>query len=154
MGTDIQHNRRETVVGVLVIAGILIFCFAAFQWISRNLLDATGYILYADFVSASGLHSGDPVEIAGVQVGAVDSITLNDYQARLALRIKDTVTIYEDASATINTDWLIGNGRISIDPGASGEILRPGEEIKNADSPPTIQDMVGQLVAGNLLSRK
>jgi ABC-type transporter Mla subunit MlaD len=46
-------------------------------------LGKRGYILYADFLSAFGLHVGDPVEIAGVDVEKVASISLADYRARI-----------------------------------------------------------------------
>jgi phospholipid/cholesterol/gamma-HCH transport system substrate-binding protein len=112
-----------------------------------------GYVLHADFVSASGVNVGDPVKIAGVKVGTVQSISLADYQARVAFRIKDTVEVHEDASASIETEGLIGDRSISIDPGTAGEKpLGPGDEIKDTDSPLSITEFLGTFLTGDLAS--
>jgi phospholipid/cholesterol/gamma-HCH transport system substrate-binding protein len=118
----------------------------------RNVLGTSGYVVYGDFFSSSGLNIGDPVEIAGVEVGTVASISLADYQARVGLRIKDTVTINDDAIASIETKGLLGDKSVSIDPGNSEKRLGPGAEINKTESPPSLQSLVGKLVAGDLVS--
>jgi phospholipid/cholesterol/gamma-HCH transport system substrate-binding protein len=117
-----------------------------------NVLGTNAYAIYADFFSASGLNVGDPVEIARVEVGTVASMSLADYQARVGLRIKDTVTINDDAIASIETKGLIGDKSVSIDPGNSEKQLGPGAEINETESPPSLQSLVGKLIAGDLLS--
>jgi len=112
---------------------------------------ADGYLLYADFASASGLNTGDPVEIAGVQVGKVESISLTDYQARVGLRIRDTVPLHMDAVATIEPEGLIGDRVVVIEPGNSEQPLGPGDEIEQTKSLPSLQELVGKLLAGDLL---
>lgn len=151
MPTDSKHNRVETLVGLIVIAGVLLLGYIAIGWINRNLLRASSYVVYADFASASGLHVGDPVEIAGVEVGTVESVGLADYQARIALRVKETVRIREDAIASVKRDWFIGDTTIAIDPGVSLKMLGPGDEIKRTESPPSIQQLAGELLAGDLI---
>ena len=92
------------------------------------------------------------VRDCGVEVGTVESIRLADYQARVTLRINDNVRIHEDAIASIEQDWLIGNRTISINPGTSRKILGAEDEIKQTRSPPSLQYWVGELVAGDLVS--
>jgi phospholipid/cholesterol/gamma-HCH transport system substrate-binding protein len=154
MATDSKYNRVETLVGLIVVAGILLLGYIATGWINRNLLRANGYVVYADFASAVGLHVGDPVEIAGVKVGTVESLSLADYQARLALRINETIRIHEDATASIIRDWFIGARRISIHSGESAKTLAPGDEIKRTESPPSIQQLAGELLVGDLTSNQ
>ena len=84
-------------VGLLVFIAILYLMYVAIQFRKRHVLGAGGYVVYADFISASGLRVGDPVEVVGVEIGTLESISLaTDYQALVDLRIKDDVTIYRD----------------------------------------------------------
>ena len=80
----------ETAVGIFMVAGFL--CFA---WISVKLgdVDLFGnptYPVEARFGSVSGLKPGAVVEIAGVQVGKVTEIVLNeeDYEAVVRMEIE------------------------------------------------------------------
>ncbi len=144
-----KYSRAEILSGVAVILGVFYLIYAAIPftgWATQN------YVLYADFASASGLYVGDPVEIAGVKVGEVGSITLADNQARVGLRIKDGVTIQPDAVAAIKTESFLSADRfISIEPGQSAKILAPGETIKKTKSPVSLQDLVDNLVSGQTL---
>jgi phospholipid/cholesterol/gamma-HCH transport system substrate-binding protein len=108
MSSDANYNRTEIVAGIFVFIGILYLIYVAIGLTNCSLTGAGDYVLYAEFVSASGLHVGDPVEVAGVQIGTVEAISLADYQARVALRIKDNVRIHKDAVASIEQNWLIG----------------------------------------------
>jgi phospholipid/cholesterol/gamma-HCH transport system substrate-binding protein len=153
MPTEAKYRPLEVAVGLIVIAGILLLGYIAIRWINRHLLDTGDYIVHADFVSAGGLHVGDPVEIAGVKVGSVESVRLANYQARTALRIKEKVTISEDAIASIERNWFIGDRTISIDPGDSAKTLGPRDEIRRTESPPSIQQLVGELLLGDLTTR-
>lgn len=152
MSSDANHNRSEILVGIFVVIAILYLIYAAIGFGIQNLPGMGVYVLYADFVSASGLHTGDPVKVAGVKVGTVESITLADYRARVALTIKDTVDIHADAIASIERGGLIGNRSVSIEPGSSAKLLGPGGEIMQTESPPSIQQLVGKLFAGDLTS--
>jgi len=154
MSSDVNYSRVEIFAGIVVFISVFYLIYVAAGLANRNLLGLGGYLLYADFVSASGLHVGDPVEIAGVEVGTVETISLADYQARVALRIKDNVRIHEDAVASIERHWLIWDRTISIDSGGSAKMLGPGDEIKQTESPPSIQYLVGKLMAGDLVSAK
>jgi phospholipid/cholesterol/gamma-HCH transport system substrate-binding protein len=92
------------------------------------MLGDESYILYADFASVLGLHVSDPVMIADVRVGEVDSISLKDYQARVSMRIGHDVQVRQDAVASTESLGfaLMGDKRVSIDPGTSAKPLRPG----------------------------
>lgn len=86
-----------------------------------------------------------------MEVCHVGSIRLIDYLARVGLRIKDNVTIHEDAIATIKTQGLIGDRWVSLEPGDSVKSLGPGDEIKKTHSASSLQELVGQLVAGDVV---
>jgi len=151
ISTSMNQKSTEIFVGVLVAAAIVCLSFAAINMGQATLSDS-GYILYADFASASGLDAGDPVKIAGVEIGEVASIALADYQARVAFRIREHVRIYEDAVASIKTDGLIGDKSVSIDPGTSSDPLNSGEPITETRSSRSLHDLLGKWVGGDLVS--
>jgi phospholipid/cholesterol/gamma-HCH transport system substrate-binding protein len=150
MFSERNHNRTEIMLGLFVILGVASLLYVAME--KCNVLASSGYIVYADFATVSGLHVGDPVEIAGVEVGNVESIRLADYQARVALRIQDDVTISEDAIASIKVAGLIGDRLFSIIPGTSSKSLAPGEQITHTRAPRDFQFLLGRRIAGDILS--
>ena len=153
MISDGNYNAKEISAGLLVLIGIFYLLYVAVGAATRKIPVMDSYVLHADFVSASGLNVGDPVEVAGVKVGTVQSISLADYQARVTFRIKDNVEVYEDSSASMETEGLIGDRSISIEPGTAGKKpLGPGDEIKDTDSPLSITELLGTLLTGDLRS--
>jgi phospholipid/cholesterol/gamma-HCH transport system substrate-binding protein len=153
MDSAATYDRKELCVGaflMLVLAYLVYVALGLGRW---RIIEKSGYLLYADFYSVSGLDLGAPVNIAGVTVGKVESIDLGaDYQARVALRIQDHVTVHPDAVASIGREGILGTQSVTIDPGQSGIVLVPGQEIAETQSPVSLQDIIGEFVAGDLTS--
>ena len=78
------------------------------------------------------------MEVAGVRVGHVTSIKLEDASAlaRVTLRISREVAVTDEAMASIRTAGIIGDKFVTIAPGASNVVLEPGDEI--ADTEPSV----------------
>ena len=95
------------------------------------------YPVYADFNSVSGLDKGATVEIAGVDVGIVDAITLEPKSdmAKVRMEIKDGVKLKEDVVASIRAQGIVGDDYMSISPGESGRIIPPGRMNKAYEVP-------------------
>lgn len=90
----------------------------------------------ARFTDASGLHSGDSVRIAGVQIGRVDKVGVTDRRfAKVTFSIEKDRTLPASVTATIKYVNLVGQRYVELDrgvgapgAGAQGE-LRPGATI-------------------------
>jgi phospholipid/cholesterol/gamma-HCH transport system substrate-binding protein len=149
----VSQTRTDILVGIFVLVGTVCLGYLAVRLGKLELLGNRGYILHADFVSVAGLKVGDPIEIAGVKVGRVESIGLADDRARLSLRLEDSVKLQEDAIASIRARGLIGDKFISISPGASDRLIAAGEKIRDTESPPDITELIGKLVGGDLAPR-
>lgn len=147
------QTRTEILVGIFVLVGIACLGYLAIRLGKIELLGNRGYVVYADFASVAGLKVGDPVEIAGVKVGRVESIDLADDRARLGLRVEDNVKLQEDVIASIRARGLIGDKFVLISPGAADRILAPGAKIRDTESPPDITDLIGKLIGGDLASK-
>jgi phospholipid/cholesterol/gamma-HCH transport system substrate-binding protein len=149
----VNHTRTEIIVGFFVLIGIVCLGYLAIKLGKLEVLGNSGYTVYADFPSVAGLKIGDPVEIAGVKVGRVESMGLADDRARLELRIQDGVKLQEDVIASVRARGLIGDKFVLITPGASDKIIAPGGKIRETESPPDIPDLIGKIVGGDLTSK-
>ena len=145
-----RHRATEIVVGLFVVAGLLCLGYLAIRLGKLEVFGNTGYVLYADFANVAGVRRGDSVEIAGVNIGRVDSLALADDRARLRLRIDAGVVIQEDAIASVRARGLIGDKFIAISPGASDRNVPPGGRIRDTESPPDITDLIGTLIGGKV----
>jgi len=146
----VNHRATEVVVGLFVLAGILCAGYLAIRLGKLEAFGNSGYVVYADFASVAGLRRGDSVEIAGVGVGRVDSLTLVEDRARLALRIDPGVAIQEDAIASVRARGLIGDKFVAISPGASDRNVPEGGRIRETESPPDITDLIGRMLGGDI----
>ena len=148
-----NHTRAEIIVGLFVVAGIACLGYLAIKLGKLEVFGASGYTVHGDFPSVAGLKVGDPVEIAGVKVGRVDSMGLADDRARVFLRLNDGIKLQEDVIASVRARGLIGDKFVLITPGASEKIIPPGGKIRETDSPPDIPDLIGKMVGGDLTSK-
>lgn len=147
------YRTSEVVVGLFVLVGIVCLGYLAIKLGKLEVLGDSGYSLYADFPTVAGLKRGDPVEIAGVRVGRVESLSLADDRARLTLRLEDGVKVQEDAIASVRARGLIGDKFVLISPGGSDRVIPAGGRIRETESPPDIPDLIGKLVGGDLTSK-
>ncbi len=144
-----KRLNLETVVGLFVLLGIV--CLA---WLSVKLgkleIVGSGYVpVHAEFSSASGLKKGASVEIAGVEIGKVDSIILDDYKADVRLKIRTEVALQEDTIASIRTRGLIGDKFVNLSPGASDRLIPPGGKIRETESAVDLEGLIGEFIHGS-----
>ena len=77
-----------------------------------------GHRIYANFKSVSELKPGDPVKLAGVDVGRVERIDLTNENVRVTMKIRKTdAGIKTDSKATIRFTGLMGANFVSVDFG-------------------------------------
>ena len=145
-----NQTRTELIVGIFVLIGIACLGYLAIRLGKLEILGSGGYVVYADFASVAGLKIGDSVEIAGVKIGKVETITLSDDRGRLGLRVNDGVKVQDDTIASVRSRGLIGDKFVLLSPGASDKLLRNGDRIRETESPPDLPDLLGKIVAGDV----
>ncbi|HMA81329.1 MAG TPA: outer membrane lipid asymmetry maintenance protein MlaD [Candidatus Binatia bacterium] len=149
-----NHTRTEIVVGLFVLVGIACLGYLAIRLGKLEVFGSSGYTVIADFPTVAGLKVGDPVEIAGVRIGRVESLGLSeDDRARLLLRLHDGVKLQDDVIASVRARGLIGDKFVLLTPGASDKIIPPGGKIRETESPPDIPDLIGKIVGGDVTSK-
>ena len=142
----------ETGVGIFVVIGVLCVAYMTVKLGKISLFGDDYYSLYARFGSVSGLRVGNPAEINGIEVGRVESMSIDQEKQviMVQLKIRKGIRVHDDASASIKTAGLIGDKYIKIEPGGAGEILKPGGTITETTSPVDVEDLISKYVFGDV----
>jgi len=147
-----KKYAMETVVGIFVVIGLLAIAYMTVKLGHISLLGTDMYTLNARFTNVSGLRTGSPVDIYGIEIGRVEAVIIDQQSERalVGMSIKNNVNVYADAIASIKTEGLIGDKFISIDPGGAEEQLKPGGTIMETQSAIDIVDLVGKYAFGEV----
>ncbi|MGQ3889394.1 outer membrane lipid asymmetry maintenance protein MlaD [Legionella sp. CNM-1927-20] len=120
-----------------------------------ELTSGKGYHVIAEFTDIGGLKVRAPVTIAGVKVGEVTKIELqpNELNAKVTMLLRaDKPIPFEDATARILTEGLLGSNYISIvpgfddDSGSNHPYLREGDKIPKTQEAIILENLIGQLL--------
>ena len=145
-----EKAKLEVVVGVFVFVGILCLAYLSIKLGKLEMIGGDVYEVEAQFNSASGLKPGSTIEIAGVEVGRVRGITLNQDRAMVKLAVNNTVKLYSDTIASIKTRGIIGEKFLALSPGGGGDPLKPGDTIRDTESGLDLEELVSQYVHGKV----
>jgi len=139
-------RTTQFIVGIFALAGVAALAFLSLRLGRLELFPAPGYTLYANFDTIAGLKTGDQVEIAGVKVGKVTAVALEDNRAHVTLRINQGVEIDNDAFAAVKSSGIIGDKFISIALGPGDRTLGDRDLIRHTQSAVVLEDLIGQLI--------
>ena len=94
----------------------------------------------AQFTDVSGLHNGDLVRIAGVEIGKVRGISIRpDDTVLVGFNADDSVVLTKGSRAVIRYDNLIGGRYLALEEGTgSTEVLAPGQTIPVLQTSPAL----------------
>lgn len=145
-----ENTKLEFIVGVFVLVGIVCLGYLSIKLGKLELIGGDVYEVVAQFNTASGLKNGSSVEIAGVEVGRVRAITLNEDRAAVTLAVDNKVKLYTDTIASIKTRGIIGEKFLALSPGGGGDPLKPGDTIRDTESGLDLEELVSQYVHGNV----
>jgi phospholipid/cholesterol/gamma-HCH transport system substrate-binding protein len=145
-----EKTKLELVVGVFVFIGLVCLGYLSIKLGKLELVGGSVYEVEAQFNTASGLKPGSTVEIAGVEVGRVRGITFIGDRAKVKLAVNNTVKLYTDTIASIKTRGIIGEKFLALSPGGGGDLLKPGDTIRDTESGLDLEELVSQYVHGKV----
>jgi len=147
----VKKYTKETTVGIFVVIGLICVGYMTVKLGKVSFFESDKYTLYARFASVSALRVGGTVEVYGIAIGSVTSLSIDNERqmALVGMSIRKDIKIYDDASATIKTSGLIGDKFVKIDPGGSGEPIKPGGMITQTSVPADIEDLIGKYAFGD-----
>ncbi|MGE0468824.1 MAG: putative toluene ABC transporter periplasmic subunit [Candidatus Nitrospira kreftii] len=145
-----DKSKLELVVGVFVLVGIVSLGYLSIKLGKLEIIGGDLFEVEALFNSASGLKPGATVEIAGVEVGRVKTISLKEDRAMVKLAVQNGTKLYSDTIASIKTRGIIGEKFLALSPGGGGDPLKPGEIIRDTEAGLDLEELVSQYVHGKV----
>jgi len=141
----------ELIVGLFIMVGIIALCYISVKLGKMEWVGGSGYQVIAVFPGLGGLKVGATVEIAGVEIGRVKNISLNDdYQASVILDINKEIKLQDDSIASIKTKGLLGEKFVEIVPGGEDEIIKDGGKIHDTEPPIDLQELIAKFIFGKV----
>ncbi len=145
-----SHNKTEVFVGgaVLAIAAGFVLYAAQITGVSSG---TASYPLTARIRSLEGVNVGTDVRLAGVKIGAVESVVLNSetYRADTVVHVKKDIEIPDDSAITIASEGLLGGTFVEIVPGGSPFMFEAGAEIEDTQSAVSLVSLLLKFVSGS-----
>ena len=140
----------ELKIGVLTILAIVIAAVTIFMLTGLKGFSWQRYTLKTQFISAPGLKKGSPVRLAGVEVGAVDSVDLAGEKVDVTFEInrayRDRVTA--GSIATLGSVSLLGEAAVDITPSTKGMPIADGGYVPAARPPAQFTDVTNRASQG------
>ena len=144
-----MNSFRQTAVGIFVLLGLVCVAYLTIKLGKMEVFD-----LVANFNSVSGLRVGADVEMAGVPVGRVASIKLDDdlsrRQARVVLILDKDLQLPADTIASVKTSGLIGDKYVNLTAGGSEDILASGDTLEETESAVDIESLISKYALGGV----
>ena len=104
--------------------------YGIFRYVSPEVGGGGSYTVHAYIHDATGLAARSRVTIAGIPVGTLDSIKLENGQARLNVKVKNDLDLYQNATLGKKSTSLLGESVVVLTPGtADRPRLHDGDEI-------------------------
>ena len=129
-------------LGVIIIAGWFILSVVSKSGKLSNISETTNYI--ASFNDVSGISVGSNIKLAGVTVGKVLELKLDEinYTAEMVLGINRKIKIPNDSEIIITSEGLLGGNYVSISPGGSDIFLKANENFSFTQSSLSLNNLI------------
>jgi phospholipid/cholesterol/gamma-HCH transport system substrate-binding protein len=139
-----EPAKVEIAVGLFVLLGTAGLVYLSVSIGGALLWPSDRYSLHARFATVGDLAPGAIVKLAGVPVGEVASVVLDNYAARVELRIQRELKLPRDTIASIKTSGLLGEAYVSLSPGAAEHDLGEGDSIAQTEAPLDLFELIGK----------
>ncbi len=136
----------EIAVGVAVFGALALAAASLFN--SSESVGSDRYRIEASYTRVDGVSVGTTVMAAGIPVGQVVSLRLDEnFSAVVTMEIDKVIELDSDASANIVSESLFGAKYIRLDIGGGEFIIEAGGRVFWAESALIIEDILKQVVA-------
>ncbi len=127
-----MKRRNEVTVGILITVSVIVLVLGTL-WLARGGLKS-GYPLYTRFAWGQNLKQGQPVLLAGVNVGYVGDVTLRRQgYLDVLIRINDEYKVPKGSKATVKAIGIFGDVAVALTP----PVPTPAQDYAPGDTVPT-----------------
>jgi phospholipid/cholesterol/gamma-HCH transport system substrate-binding protein len=137
-------RKTEISVGLFMVLGMACLVYLSVNLGGVVLFGSDTYTIEASFRSVEGLEPGATVEIAGVSVGKVKQIRLEENDAKVVMEIKNNTRISDDTIASVRTKGIIGDKFIKLSPGWSEDYLTDKDMLMDTESAISIEELINK----------
>lgn len=142
-----KTERTELMAGTAAfLTAVIVFCLIGTSSFFHKKADS--YVLTARFNQTDGLAVGNEVRLAGIKVGHVLSLRLDDYYGvEATFSVPDHILLPSDSGAAVQTDGLLGKKYIELMPGGDDETLSAGDAIEFTQDSPDLTALLDKVVS-------
>lgn len=114
---DRSNPLRTGILGIFVVSCLVLvsFGYTGLPWYPQG----RNYEAY--FTDAGGITPGNDVNISGINVGKVNSVSLAGDQAKVGFTVDRKIKVGNQTLVAIKTDTVLGQKSLSVTPGGSGD---------------------------------
>jgi len=141
-----KRKSTEMWVGIFVVVGIILLILMTLKIEKFQVGKRFGYPLNIYFDSAAGLAQNSQVRVAGVRVGDVEKVGLENGKAKVTFRIPTHIILYKDAKAYLKSEGFLGEKYVEITPGTSGNPkVEPNGVIEQGAPPADLEEFLSSV---------
>lgn len=138
-----MKRRNEVLVGILLTVALAVGVLGTI-WLVRGGF-RQGYPLYAIFRWGENLKVGQPVRLAGVQVGYVGTVELrDDGTLYVTMKIDDGRKVPANARAIVEPVGIFGDAQVALRATPSAQSYAEGDTVPPGQAPPGIAGLTAK----------
>ena len=134
----------EFIIGLIVIfiAGWFLVGVLLKSGEISNLGEVTEYS--ASFDDVSGISVGSDIKLAGVTIGRVKKLKLDNfnYTAEMVLEVSSKIKLPSDSEIVITSESLLGGNFVSISPGGSDTFMQENDKFSYTQSSLSLNNLL------------
>ncbi len=139
-------HAAEMKVGLLVVTVAALIAYMSMQVNEGPAMMGRKHEAWFIMKDASGLVKGSQVKSAGIPVGVIKKISLQDGQARVDLSMKPEFPLYVSAAVEIRSQGILGDMHVALTPGSPEDPPLPdGGQILNVKTTGNLDNVVAQV---------
>jgi phospholipid/cholesterol/gamma-HCH transport system substrate-binding protein len=135
---------REVRVGLFLVVAFLIL-ITLFELLGKETIFSSMVEYKTSFKSIPGLKVGDPVRLAGVDVGTVRDIRVIGARVEVTFRVKPGTPVKTDSMATIKLTSLLGTNFLDLTFGSPAAQTAPQGSLLQSAEPPDLNTLLARL---------
>jgi virulence factor Mce-like protein len=128
------YNKRWLGAVSLAVIAVIV---GAVMGVGHLSVGQTGY--RGEFAQAAQISAGDPVTVAGINVGAVDGAALAGDHVVVTFKVRNDVHLGVQTRAAIKLTTLLGRRYLELSPTGGGELAHRTIALKNTAVPYNLQ---------------
>ncbi len=139
-------QAAELKVGLLVVSVAGLIAYMSMQVSDDPTAFGKAQKAWFQVADANGIVKGAQVRSAGIPVGVIKNISLQDGEARIDVSLKPDFQLYSSAAVEIRSQGILGDKFVAVNPGSPNDgPLAAGGQILNVKDSGSLDHVVVQI---------